>query len=600
MTRSPSIRLYLLCAGLPAIAGLFFLLVVSRFVFGHAFRPGLYAEALLVLYASVLLMQFQRRKPRAALFNTLLLLAFYATYLVKFLVLGEGISASDLAGLDELFSVLSMWQRVLVLGVIGTLGALLASNLTFPRPVSTVLLLAPIAIYFVGCSVAPGAVVALFESVRPTSAIVELQPWRDGPLIVAARQLPRVRATQQFLRTPPEAVYEDADLQRRARALADLPPARRNVYILFLESFIDPLSFRVQPCSSDPIDARFRRWITEGETLALAATFGGQSARTEFEVFCGVPSFERLGVDMMALNGASIPCLPNLLRSFGYATIASSSATPSFFNHDTAYAAVGFERRYLSPAFVMTEANMDGEHLSDDALYEQTKQWVLPAMREERPLLSFVTTFFGHAPFDLHPQRHPPVCPDDTLAGKVANTAHYKSVALADYVEWIESHDPEALIAVVADHLPPLGFAHSGYRAADYRLRFRGRDVPPFWAADEPSWLESRATTLVVRKARRPVSLGIIPHYLLPDTLLDLLTEGAYCRATTCFRTLPILNRPHGTRPVFTTPGAFPLPVCAGSADAGDDRCGSGEAMQHVLEAEYDALLRAGVREPSP
>jgi hypothetical protein len=184
------------------------------------------------------------------------------------------------------------------------------------------------------------------------------------------------------------------------------------------------------------------------------------------------------------------------------------------------------------------------------------------------------------------------------LAGKVANCSHYNSTAAADYIERIESHDPEALIVVLADHLPPLGFAHSGYREADYRLRFRGREAPSFWATEEPSWLESRATTLIVRKARRPVSLGVIPHYLIPEAILDLLTEGAYCRATTCFRTLPIINRPHGVRPVFTTPDAFPLSICASDADAGNALCRDGVRMQHQLEVEYDALLRAGVTSP--
>jgi hypothetical protein len=211
-------------------------------------------------------------------------------------------------------------------------------------------------------------------------------------------------------------------------------------------------------------------------------------------------------------------------------------------------------------------------------------------------VLSFVMTFFGHYPFVLDPERHPPVCPDETLAGQVANVSHYKSKAVADYVETLEQHDPDALIVLLADHLPPMGFGYGGYRDGDYRLCFEGRDAAPFWAAENASWLESRATTLVLRQARRPVSLGIIPHYLLHEEILDLLTDGAYCRATTCFRSLPIINRPRGVQPVFTTPAAFPQPICEGEAAATDALCRSGEELQRRLEAEYTALLRAGVR----
>lgn len=592
--RSVSTRLLAVCVALPAIVSLVFLLIVSVFVFGHAFRPGLYAEVVLVLYASLLLLQFQRGKVRAAIFNTLLLLAFYGACLMKLLLLREGIALTDFEGIDELFVVMSMWQRSALVVATGALMLLLLTNLTRPRLLPTILLLLPLAGYFIGSSFAPATVRALFEVWRPTSVIVELEPWRDGPLVTVARQLPRMRVMREFMQTPPNA----DDLQRRARAAANLPPPRRNVHIVLMESFVDPLNFRALRCPFDPVDVRFRRWVDESESLALAATFGGKSSRSEFELLCGVPAFERLGIDFLALGSAELPCLPNLLRRLGYATISSSTGSSSFFNHDTAYTALGFERRYFAPDFVMEEGDMDGEVLSDAAYYPQMLERILPAIDAGKPLLTYVITWAGHHPFDLNPQRRPPVCPEDMLAGKVSNCSHYNSTAAADYIEQIESHDPEALIVVLADHLPPLGFAHSGYREADYRLRFRGREAPSFWATEEPSWLESRATTLIVRKARRPVSLGVIPHYLIPEAILDLLTEGAYCRATTCFRTLPIINRPHGVRPVFTTPDAFPLPVCASEADAGNALCRDGAHMQHQLEVEYDALLRAGVTSP--
>lgn len=590
-----SIRRQIACVALPAIASLFFLLVVSAFVFGHAFRPGLYAEVLLVLYTSSLLFHFQRRKVRAAIFNTLLLLAFYSAYLTKFLVLREGMAASDLASIGVLFSFLPAWQRLALATAGSVLVVLLATNLARPRLVPTAVVLAPLLVYVVGCFLAPAAVLGVFEATRRTSLIVELEPWRDGPLITAARQLPRLRTMRQFLTQPSPAALDGMDAQRRARALASLPPPRRNLHMIVMEGFIDPGNFRSLPCPSDPVDGRFRRWMTESGSMALAATFGGITARAEFEILCGVPSYERLGVDFMALRGASLPCLPNLLRQRGYTTIASNSSTPTFFNRDVALPALGFERPHFAPDFVMTPAEMDGEILSDASFYAQTLPWVLPVLREGKPLLSYVLTLVGHHPFDLNPQTHPPFCPADTLAGKVANAAHYNSTAAADYVELLESRDPNALIVILADHLPSLGFGEAGYREADYRPRFRGSEAPPFWAADDPSWLESRATTLVVRQARQPVSLGIIPHYLIPEAVLDLLTDGAYCRATTCFHALPIISRPHGVRSVLTAPDAFPRPVCA-AAGADEPHCDTGAHLNHQLEAEYDALLRVGVR----
>jgi phosphoglycerol transferase MdoB-like AlkP superfamily enzyme len=587
-------RLRSACIALPALVALAFLLVVSAFVYGHVLRPGLYAELLLVLYLSALLLHFQHHKLRGAIVNTLLLLIFYGACLAKYLILGEGLSWSDLAGVGDLFFVLPAFERVAAVAMLGIPLVGLLTNLTRPRLLPAVLLLAPLTAYLVGTVFAPASVHELFEAVRPTSLIVELESWRDGPLLVVARQPPRERTILQYLATAPAS--DDVDVLRRAKVVAALPSPRRSVHVIILESFVDPTHFRALDCPSDPVDPRFRRWIDESESLALSATFGGKSARTEFEVLCGVPSFERLGVDFMALRGAALPCLPNLLRQHGYVTISNSSGPASFFNHDVAHRALGFEQPHFGADLVMTEADMDGEFISDEIYYSQLAKWVLPVVKERRPLFNYILTWAGHYPFDLNPQRHPPLCADDKIAGKVANAAHYASIAVADYVELIEAHDPEALILVLADHLPVLGLSGAGYREADYQLAFHGRELPPFWAASNPAWLESRATTLVVRMARQPVSLGLIPHHLIPEAILDLLSDGAYCRATECLRALPIIDRPQGARPVFTTPELFPSSICASESDAGDPLCRRGMRLHGKLVAEYDALLRAGLQ----
>jgi hypothetical protein len=578
---------------MPVLAAVVFLLAVSAFVYGHVVRPGLYAELVLVLYGSALLLQFQRRKLRGAVTNTLLLLTFYGACLAKYLVLGEGLMPSDLAALGEVFFILSPGERAAAVAWSALLVGLLATNLERPRPLTAMLLLAPLAMYVAGTAVAPSAVVAVLEALRPTSLIVEWEAWRDGPLLVVVRQAPREGTTRQFLNAPP-AVGEPHVL-RRARALWSLPPPRRSVHIILLESFLDPMHFRALGCPSDPVDGRMRRWMDESGSLALAATFGGKSARSEFEVLCGVPSFERMGVDLMALRGAPVPCLPNLLRRQGYITISNSSGPPSFFNHDVAHAAMGFEQLHFGPDFVMSAEHLDGEFIADDVYYPQMRKWLEPALVGERPVLNYVLTWAGHYPFDLNPRRHPPVCAGDTVAVKVANAAHYASAAVADFVEWIESRDPEALILVLSDHLPTLGFAHSGYREADYRLDFRSRAAAPFWDESGPGWLASRATTLVVRKARQPVSLGLIPHYLLPEAVLDLLTDGAYCRAAECYRALPIIDRPKGVQPVFTTPEMFPSSICDSPQDADLPLCRGGMQLHRRLATEYEALLRAGL-----
>ena len=67
----------------------------------------------------------------------------------------------------------------------------------------------------------------------------------------------------------------------------------RNVHLIVLESFWDPMALSKAGFSADPLDPAFRRlWAETGNSQVLSPVFGGYTANAEFETLCGFPVTE--------------------------------------------------------------------------------------------------------------------------------------------------------------------------------------------------------------------------------------------------------------------------------------------------------------------
>ncbi len=565
-----------------------FLSAVSFAAFGNAFRPGLVGELVLIVYVTAIVLEVQRQKWRGVLVSGIIIGTIYALCVAKWLWLGESAHLSDLQSAHELWSVtprlyrclIAVCAAVLILGFIG--------NLRVPQATRSAALLLPL-IAFTGASwVWPRAVTSLINVVRPPARWDSpTQLWLDGPLFTFMRELPRTGVLEATIAGTGPAT--DSDFTISVPTLARLPAPSRNLHMVHMESFVDPLTFRGLRWPQDPLDPRLRRWLTEGASMTLSATFGGESARAEFEVLCGVPAYGLLGIEFQALRGASIDCLPAALRAVGYVTVANVASEAAFFNVGTAYQAVGFGKRHFDSDFIFDD--MDGSWLSDDAVFTQSRTHVEADVAPGKPVLNYVVTWVGHRPVHLNPLRRPSRFATANAVGTLVDAAYYDSRALADYVDFVEAHDPRAVIIAYGDHLPAL--TPSEYSAADYRAEYRGRLVSPFWAGAAPQWLMSRATMLLVRRDRQTIAVGIVPQFLIPELALDLITDGAYCAARQCVYRGEIIYRPNGAVPVFSTVGEFPQPKCE-TTEAADASCDAARELAARLQRAYASLLRRG------
>ncbi|THF65540.1 LTA synthase family protein [Pseudothauera nasutitermitis] len=451
----------------------------------------------------------------------------------KIAVLGAPILPDDLAALPALLRILDggwLWLAV-ALGL-GTLAAL-AFTLRFERrPMAGALaLLALPALLLV---LAPGHVASLMDGYFGHSVWNQPGNYRErGPLAYwlqeGARHLARqegppdaetVYAAHRLLAPDPLLPASASGGEARATPTADGRPGR-NVHMIVLESFWDPSQLKGVRWSQDPFARDFRRlWKSAGNSRALAPVFGGYTANSEFEALCGLPVVHDEVIFETRLRNP-VPCLPATLRAAGYATMASHPNVPAFWNRHNAYPRMGFDLFLAQSDFVLDD--MNDEYLGDASLYRQVLERLDPLLESGVPVFNYVLTFFGHLDYPLNENRPPVIsAPDaDERLLAYANTVHYKTRELMDFLKQLRARDPQALIVVFGDHLPFLGPNYAAYADAGLLAPERGEFT-------DTMFVDMVATPLLVFDGGpRPLALGDLPLYQLPGRIVAALGLSA-------------------------------------------------------------------------
>ena len=336
---------------------------------------------------------------------------------------------------------------------------------------------------------------------------------------------PSEEAVAEALAGLPAAPVDLAALVRGNGTGASGAARARNVHVVVLESFFDPVSLGPDWVPDDPFPESFRAlWAETGDAVALSPVFGGYTANAEFETLCGFPVTEN-AVFFEGWLRRPVPCLPDVLRRAGYRTVASHPNVPGFWNRTHAYRLTGFDE-YLSKADFDTTDSV-GNFLLDHSYFDQLFEQLGPL--EARPLFNYMLTYHGHLPYpngENYPDRVEPGPGRDTADGKAPDTVllkgylnhlWYKSRDLMARLETLRAEDPEALIVVFGDHLPFLG--------PNYGVYDEALGLPPTRDDFTGEQFERLVETplIVIDGERGPLRLPPTPLYRLPSLVLELL-----------------------------------------------------------------------------
>ena len=283
---------------------------------------------------------------------------------------------------------------------------------------------------------------------------------RQGGRIVSAIFFTQRRSeTLERMRTA--AVYRECPTRWPGSITAP-----RNIHVIVLESFTDPRLYENLSFDREPIHDRIRPWLgTDGMfDLVRAPVYGSGTAQTEFELLTGVPARARLSsIEFTVLEGHPVSSMVDELRRRGYLTLATIGTGPSFYNSKLAYRSLGFESvQFLGDRDEFREDAGD-KYIFDGELLAYNLEAVARLVGQgDGPVFNYVLGMHGHYPFERNAGRRPDVvrafldgAPHDLMT-RLANQFYYRTGAVADFIEAVRSGDPDAIILVVSDHLPPI------------------------------------------------------------------------------------------------------------------------------------------------
>jgi phosphoglycerol transferase MdoB-like AlkP superfamily enzyme len=269
--------------------------------------------------------------------------------------------------------------------------------------------------------------------------------------------------------------------------------------------------------------------------FSISPVFGGKTAQAEFEVLCGVPAFgEMTGVEFNNFTGAPAHCLPGILEKAGYQTMASNAYDPSFFNAPSAYKGLGFGAMYFPKEYSAANGTylsrgdtaQEMGYMFDRPFFEQNLAYITPLLKtpDRKPMLNYLLTVYGHFPHLMNKEKRPLVLKmrskfKDQFLEWAANQLYYRSQAVAEYVNRLVEVDPDSLIILVSDHLPPGQYGRKSYQ----KLRYID--------ASEESMLMNRIMIIEAGKVKKLVT---IHHYDVPALIMNSITDGAYCQEHSC------------------------------------------------------------------
>jgi hypothetical protein len=302
----------------------------------------------------------------------------------------------------------------------------------------------------------------------------------------------------------------------------------RNIHLIVLESFIDPRWFKNIKYNRSPADDTFDLLFNNKVGSSISPVFGGSTAQAEFEILCGVPALSKFsGIEFNIFTGSKTYCLPEILNKAGYLTIVTNAHKP-YYNAITAYKGLGFEQIIFPKEYVpnnKTYLKLDdtpGNKLFDGSLLRQNLDFISKKILEGKPILNYILGMYGHFPFNRDEEKRPSIIKTDSPIpeiNRLANQFFYRTKAIADFVNKIKIIDPESLIIITGDHIPPLNIGRNLYPELGYLNNI----------ADSVHY-----TPFLVIQNSKVNKYNNFYHFNIYRLILDYLTDGHYCKNYDC------------------------------------------------------------------
>ncbi|RDS80145.1 LTA synthase family protein [Dyella monticola] len=278
------------------------------------------------------------------------------------------------------------------------------------------------------------------------------------------------RRTQQ--KADPAAVGDllqatSSAVHARMHTPVDPNTALPDIVVVQSESFFDPRIMRGYEHTN--LTPNLTRLAAEGMSGPLhVPTFGGGTIRTEFEVLTGLSLryFGTMQFPYLQLNDKVVPGMVRTLRAHGYETIAIHGNDPTFWNRNTAFKALGFDR-FVSQSGFPANAAMDGKYMADSAMTDE----IMAQLKDAGPpQFLFAISLEAHGPYDVEPKdpaaRNAEPVPTNVDANDKVHVQTYlyhmqhADAELGRLAALLAKRSRPTLLLFYGDHLPALTEAY--------------------------------------------------------------------------------------------------------------------------------------------
>lgn len=498
------------------------------------FRYSL-SEALFTLIIYALLRSIQKQNIRAKLYALIPIFSYYGLYEFNFLQFGSVLKFSDFLILPELLDVLVIYESILFIALISLPVILIVSNIRRQWAFQHML---PSALFVIFLSLFSAIPVSMGERINNMLPFQEFSHEHVvsfyGPLSSALMfEFQRRHNLQKIT----EFSTTNKQISTKRFTLPNKTSPHKNIHIIVLEGFVDVRKF-----TAINIENKFNSWfessIMQYASISIAPGFGNGTARSEFEILCGLPSMQLFGsIEFSIFNGENeIDCLPKIFSDAGYTTVASHPYKPNYYNRLNAYKTIGFSDMKFGDKYTKIQGAIKVDDapagwLFDASLYKQNLEMVNNLMSKGQPVFNYVLTAYGHYPYERDEKKRPDILSIESVSdetNRLVNQMYYRIKALDHYIKALQVIDPDALIVIVGDHLPPLSSGRIKYDKLGY-LSSGDKINSIFGSADK-----YHQSVVKVIDGLSSVKLPSIHHYDLFQVVLNSAFSDEFCQLNQC------------------------------------------------------------------
>lgn len=541
-------KLYSISIACVSHRGLFFLILLFSLFFYykekdfentllHGNTSFLIFEFVTCSLLYVFLKCFQKNNIRAKVFSLGIIFSYYIAYEFLFRQFGSVLKLQDFLLFSEFVEVIPFKDIFTLFVITLTPVVLYFSNLSFlsnyPKIIIPFVLTS---LFFLTFNLPLNIKKSVYESIPQKSFSAEHVVAFYGVITAAII----FEFERQFFRD--NILQEESSFVKGLSSSINLPKEqfldKKNIHMIVYESYIDVRRLKSVKVPDILINEINNSYLSSPST-SIAPGFGNGTARSEFEILCGVPSLQLLGaIEFNLFEGEEkIDCLPSFLSQHGFKTIASHPFKPNYYNRIKAYQTLSFNEIRFGEKYskVLGGIKIDDAPagwLFDKSLFHQNLSLVKENLKQGNIIFNYVLTAYGHYPFERSEKLRPSVInveEVDTEVNRLFNQTYYRIKELDKYIRSLREIDPTSLIVIVGDHLPPLTGGESTYKKLGLSSNLKHDDGVELF--DRSKFYESFAIML---DGSNENELPNIKHFNLKNIIMDNLYRKEFCKKNNC------------------------------------------------------------------